>query len=167
MNAAKTPKEIVNEAHRGYYAAGGYSDDRYAWTIRTFMPACRGIRILEVGCGNGGLLELLKSTNEVMGVDASADGIAACASRGIESYCMDPSSEPLPFPDESFEIKVRNHKKEPATIRVVEHLYRWVNWSIINPTNTFKKKDSRTIEFTVTVPPDGEKVISYTAHYTW
>src|SRR3979411_639090 len=83
MNAGKTPKEIVDEAHRGYYAAGGYSDDRYAWTIRTFMPACRGIRILEVGCGNGGLLELLKSTNEVVGVDASADGIAACASRGI------------------------------------------------------------------------------------
>jgi len=71
------------------------------------------------------------------------------------------------FLDESFEIKVRNHKKEPATIRVVEHLYRWVNWRIINPTSTFKKKDSRTIEFTVTVPPDGEKVISYTAHYTW
>src|SRR6267142_1627207 len=70
------------------------------------------------------------------------------------------------FLDESFQIKVRNHKKEPATIRVVEHLYRWVNWRIINPTSTFKKKDSRTIEFTVTVPPDGEKVISYTAHYT-
>jgi SAM-dependent methyltransferase len=104
MSAAKTPKEIADEAHRGYYAAGGYSDDRYAWTIRTFMPACSGVRILEVGCGNGGPLELLKSTNEVIGVDASADGIAACASRGIESYCMDPSSEPLPFPAESFDV---------------------------------------------------------------
>jgi hypothetical protein len=57
-----------------------------------------------VGCGNGALLELLKSTNEVVGVDASADGIAASASRGIQSYCMDPSSEPLP--DESFDILV-------------------------------------------------------------
>ena len=27
--------------------------------------------------------------------------------------------------DESFEIKLRNHKKEPVEIRVVEHLYRW------------------------------------------
>jgi hypothetical protein len=71
------------------------------------------------------------------------------------------------FLDESFEIKVRNHKKEAATVRVVEHLYRWVNWSIINPTSEFKKKDSRTAEFTVTIPPDGEKVITYTAHYTW
>ncbi len=106
MRAGKTPKEIVEEVHRGYYSAGGYSDDRYAWTFRTFLPSCKGTRILEVGCGNGGLLELLKSTNEVVGVDASADGIAACASRGIESYCMDPSSEPLPFSDESFDIVV-------------------------------------------------------------
>ena len=32
--------------------------------------------------------------------------------------------------DESFEIKLRNHKKEPVEIRVVEHLYRWSNWEI-------------------------------------
>ena len=71
------------------------------------------------------------------------------------------------FLDESFEIKVRNHKKEAVQVRVVEHLYRWVNWQIMNPSSEFKKKDSRTAEFTVTIPPDGEKVITYTAHYTW
>src|SRR5439155_21348319 len=30
--------------------------------------------------------------------------------------------------EESFEIKVRNHKKEPVNVRVVEHLYRCTNW---------------------------------------
>src|SRR6202142_3754204 len=34
-------------------------------------------------------------------------------------------NQPGGFVDESFEIKLRNHKKEPATVRVVEHLYRW------------------------------------------
>src|SRR5256884_691277 len=29
--------------------------------------------------------------------------------------------------DESFEIKVRNHKTEPVEVRIVEHLYRWTN----------------------------------------
>jgi len=29
--------------------------------------------------------------------------------------------------DESFEIKVRNHKSEPVELRIVEHLYRWTN----------------------------------------
>ena len=68
---------------------------------------------------------------------------------------------------ESFEIKVRNHKKEPVEVRVVEHLYRAKNWEIVSKTDDYKKKDSQTIEFPVTVPPDGEKVITYTAHYTW
>ena len=69
--------------------------------------------------------------------------------------------------DESFEIKVRNHKKEPVKVRVVEHLYRWYNWDIPSHSDEFKKNDSKTIEFPVTIAPDGEKVITYTAHYTW
>lgn len=69
--------------------------------------------------------------------------------------------------DESFEIKLRNHKKEPMEIRVVEHLYRWTNWDIEKNSDSFNKLDSKTIEFRVKVPPDGEKVVTYTAHYSW
>jgi SAM-dependent methyltransferase len=104
MSPGKNPKEIVEELHRDYYAAGDYSSDRYIWTIQTFLASCRGMRILEVGCGNGKLLELLKATNEVVGVDASTARIEAYAARGIEGHCMDPSSEPLPFAPESFDI---------------------------------------------------------------
>jgi hypothetical protein len=71
------------------------------------------------------------------------------------------------FADESFEIKVRNHKKEPIEVRVVEHLYRWTNWDIAASSTTYKKTDSQTIEFPVTIAPDEEKVITYTAHYSW
>ncbi len=69
--------------------------------------------------------------------------------------------------DESFEIKLRNHKKEPIEVRVVEHLYRWTNWDIMKNSDPFNKLDSKTIEFRVQVPPDGEKVVTYTAHYSW
>ena len=69
--------------------------------------------------------------------------------------------------DESFEIKVRNHKKEPVDVRVVEHLYRWTNWEISAKSDDFKKTDSQTIEFPVTIAPDGEKTMTYTAHYSW
>jgi len=69
--------------------------------------------------------------------------------------------------DESFEIKLRNHKKEPMEIRVVEHLYRWTNWDIQKASDPFNKLDSKTVEFRVKVPPDGEKVVTYTAHYSW
>jgi hypothetical protein len=68
---------------------------------------------------------------------------------------------------ETFEIRVRNHKKEPVEVRVVEHLYRGTNWEITAKSDDYQKKDSQTIEFPVTVAPDGEKVITYTAHYTW
>jgi hypothetical protein len=68
---------------------------------------------------------------------------------------------------ESFEIKVRNHKKESVDVRVVEHLYRSLTWDIASSSTSYKKTDSPTIEFPVTIAPDGEKTITYTAHYTW
>ena len=69
--------------------------------------------------------------------------------------------------DESFEIRVRNHKKETATVRVVEHLNRCENWKLTDQSQNFKKHDSHTVEFPVTVAPDGEQVVTYTVHYTW
>ena len=71
------------------------------------------------------------------------------------------------FLDETFEIKVRNRKTTPAEIRVVEHLYRGENWSITARSNALVKTDSNTIEFRVQVPPDAEKIVTYTVHYTW
>ena len=69
--------------------------------------------------------------------------------------------------DESFEIHVRNHKKEAASVRVVEHLYRWTNWKITEQSSDWHKNDAQTVEFPVTVASDGEQVITYTVHYSW
>lgn len=71
------------------------------------------------------------------------------------------------FVDESFEIKVRNHKKEPVEVRVVEHMYRSLQWEITATSMENAKKDARTIEFRPTIAPGGEAVIRYTVHYTW
>jgi hypothetical protein len=69
--------------------------------------------------------------------------------------------------DETFEIRVRNHKKESANVRVVEHLYRCTNWKMIQQAQQFKKRDAQTVEFPVTVAPNGEQVVTYTVHYSW
>ena len=69
--------------------------------------------------------------------------------------------------DESFEIRVRNHKKEAVTVRVVEHLYRWTNWKLSEQSQESRKTDAQTVEFPVTVAPDGEQVVTYTVHYSW
>ena len=69
--------------------------------------------------------------------------------------------------EESFEIKVRNHKKEAVDVNVVEHLYRWSEWEMIQKSLDYNKKDARTIEFPTHIPKDGEVVISYTVRYSW
>jgi hypothetical protein len=70
--------------------------------------------------------------------------------------------------DESFEIKLRNRKKDtPVEIRVVEHLYRWSSWEITKQSDDFVKKDSQTIEFRIPVKPDEERTVTYTVHYSW
>src|SRR3954453_12102387 len=69
--------------------------------------------------------------------------------------------------DESFEIKLRNHKKEGVEIRVVEHLFRWTNWDITEKSVPFLKTNAQTMEFRVQVKPDEEKVLHYTVHYSW
>lgn len=69
--------------------------------------------------------------------------------------------------EESFQIRVRNHKKDAVTVRVLEHMYRWSNWKLTAQSDQYRKLDSRNIEFRVQVPPDGEKVVTYTVHYWW
>ncbi len=70
--------------------------------------------------------------------------------------------------DETFEIKLKNHKeKGNVEIRVVENLYRWVNWKIAQKSHDYIKTDSQTIEFRVNLKPGEEKTVTYKVHYTW
>jgi hypothetical protein len=68
---------------------------------------------------------------------------------------------------ESFRIQLRNHKAEPVAVVVKENLYRWTTWEVTAKSDEFTKVDARTIHFDVTVPPDGEKTVTYTVRYTW
>jgi hypothetical protein len=71
------------------------------------------------------------------------------------------------YAEEDFEIKVRNRKTEPIEVRVVEHLYRWTNWTITQKSDEFTKKDAQTIEFRVPLKPDEERTITYRVRYDW
>ena len=69
--------------------------------------------------------------------------------------------------EETFEVRVRNHKETDAVVTVVEHLYRWSGWKVSDASHKWEKKDAQTIEFPVTVKKDGEAVITYTVKYSW
>ena len=96
----------------------------------------------------------------------TGDAFDLVGERRRTDYKLDQSREA--WADESFEITLHNHKdKDPVEIRVVEHLYRWINWDIVEKSDTFLKTDSQTIEFRVQVPAGGEKTITYKVHYSW
>lgn len=67
---------------------------------------------------------------------------------------------------ESFEIKLRNHKKDPVEIRVIEAVGRWHTWEISAKSDPFTKKDAHTIEFNIPVKPGEERKLSFTVLYT-
>ncbi len=69
--------------------------------------------------------------------------------------------------EEAFEIKVRNHKDEPITVKVLEKLYRWSEWTVREKSHDFEKVDSRTIIFPVRIEPDKEVVVTYRVRYQW
>ncbi len=74
--------------------------DRYAENARfvadlgapllDMLAARPGERILDLGCGDGALTEKIAATGaRVVGVDASADQIAACRARGLDARVVD------------------------------------------------------------------------------
>ncbi|MFZ4776609.1 MAG: DUF4139 domain-containing protein [Terrimicrobiaceae bacterium] len=94
----------------------------------------------------------------------TGDAFDLVGERKRTNFKVDTSNK---WADETFEITLRNRKKEPVTIRVVEHLYRWNNWEITDKNATFLKLSSDEIEFRVELKPGEERKINYTVHYSW
>jgi len=69
--------------------------------------------------------------------------------------------------EETYKITVRNHKEEAITVRVIEHLFRWSQWEIVEASHDYEKLDAQTIEFRLPVRADGEATITYTVRYSW
>lgn len=67
--------------------------------------------------------------------------------------------------EESFEITVRNHKDEDVEVRVVEHLFRWNEWEIVQESAGHTKLDQGSVEWRLPVPADGESTLTYTVRY--
>jgi hypothetical protein len=74
---------------------------------------------------------------------------------------------------ESFEIVIRNHKKEEVTVRIKEPMYRWNQWKITDSNiKDHQKLDAFNEVWDVKVPAQqgdksGEVKLTYTVEYTW
>lgn len=69
--------------------------------------------------------------------------------------------------DETFEIKVKNHKDEPVEVMVYEHPWRWSEWDVTKSNTEWEKVDQTTLRFPLKIGNNSEKTVSYTVRYSW
>lgn len=109
--------------------------------IADLVPA--GVKVLDLGCGDGALLEHLQRTRAVRGrgVELSEEGVLACVRRGLSVRQGDLQEGLADYPDASFDIVILAQTlpflDDPAMIlheitRVGEHAIisfpNWGNW---------------------------------------
>lgn len=78
--------------------------------IRTKFGSKRNIRILDAGCGTGGLMVFLinQGYNNISGIDLSFDAIDFCRSKGLSAIQMDISLVATYLESETYDVIVCN-----------------------------------------------------------
>jgi methionine biosynthesis protein MetW len=68
----------------------------------------RGARVLDVGCGDGSLLQLLTDTKDVdgRGIEVSRERVNACVARGLSVIQGDADRDLIDYPDDAFDYAV-------------------------------------------------------------
>jgi len=75
-----------------------------------------GGRLLDVGCGDGAFVALVKSKyREVYGVDLSAEAVQRAKGKGVKVFQVNLNSEPLPFEPDCFDAV--------TCLDVIEHVF--------------------------------------------
>ena len=95
------------------YASFAQLEDSHFWFVsrrRIFfdlldraLAGQRGLRVLEIGCGAGGLLGPLQRYGAVHGLDVDREYVAFCKERGFDRVLCGSGYE-LPFADASFDL---------------------------------------------------------------
>ena len=108
----------------------GYADasDKYKF-IANLISKGSPTRVLDIGCGDGGLLRLVKQAapeSEVFGIDISHETVSKACKRGIDARIVDIDCGALPFNEGYFDCvfcgEIIEHLKD--TDHLLEEVYR-------------------------------------------
>jgi SAM-dependent methyltransferase len=116
----------------------------------------RDKRVLDLGCRAGALTRAYVEGNEVVGVDVDREALEQAAALGIETVWAS-ADEPLPFPDESFDVVVAGelleHLRFPdRTLAEARRVLRPGGLVIGSVPNTYRLKSR--LRFLVGRPPE-------------
>ncbi|NOZ62750.1 MAG: DUF4139 domain-containing protein [Calditrichaeota bacterium] len=84
----------------------------------------------------------------------------------VERTMMNKKSTGKRSREETWEVKIRNHKEnDNVEVQVVERFYNF--WKIKNSTHRYKKLSADKVQFSVPVMRDSEAVLTYTVKLSW
>jgi SAM-dependent methyltransferase len=102
----------VEDSHWWYVGRRAILENFLEQIIQNPKSKIKNPKILDVGCGTGGNLEMLAKFGAAEGVDVSDDALEFCKRKGLKAHKG--LAENLPFENESFDVV--------TALDVVEHL---------------------------------------------
>lgn len=83
--------------------------------LTNFMPIGPGIRVLDVGCGQGPALQYFREHGaDAIGISLNSTDVSVCQSKGFTVYSMDQSF--MDFDDNSFDLVWARHVLEHSVM---------------------------------------------------
>ena len=115
-------------------AAGGSENHRGDHLLMAEMIS-GGSKVLDVGCGEGDLLQLLEARGiDGRGIELSREGVNRCVSKGLAVVQGDADTDLVNYPDDAFDYVILSQTLQATQHPrvVLEHLLRIARHAVVS-----------------------------------